>query len=190
MLPFPQSWKAVYSTRSSKVLMNESNIWTAVVTLVVALTSSKGWDYWKHKNSIKQQVDAAERADQNLYRDDLRIKLDEYRKELKDLYKKREEEMLDMQSKIRKLSEDLSAMRVKVEFLEKENKQLVREFLGAILGSLLVGKLNRDLKNDPIIKQSAANIKKIEKQMMDKINKKRKQDPDFAKKLAKAIASA
>ena len=104
--------------------MNESNIWTAVVTLVVALTSSKGWDYWKHKTSIKQQEDAAERADQNLYRDDLRIKLDEYRKELKDLYKKREEEMLDMQSKIRKLSEDLSAMRVKVEFLEKENKQL------------------------------------------------------------------
>ena len=72
----------------------------------------------------------------------------------------------------------------------KENKQLVREFLGAILGSLLVGKLNRDLKNDPIIKQSAANIKKIEKQMMNKIEKKRKQDPDFAKKLAKAIASA
>jgi len=54
----------------------------------------------------------------------------------------------------------------------------------------LVGKLNRDLKNDPIIKQSAANIKKIEKQMMNKIEKKRKQDPDFAKKLAKAIASA
>jgi len=72
----------------------------------------------------------------------------------------------------------------------KENKQLVREFLGAILGSLLVGKLNRDLRNDPIIKKSAANIKKIEKQMMDKIEKKRKQDPDFAKKLAKAIASA
>ena len=34
------------------------------------------------------------------------------------------------------------------------------------------------------------NIKKIEKQMMNKIEKKRKQDPDFAKKLAKAIASA
>ena len=72
----------------------------------------------------------------------------------------------------------------------KENKQLVREFLGKILGSIMLGKLNRDLRNDPIIKQTKVNIKKIEKQMMDKIEKKRKQDPDFAKKLAKAIASA
>jgi len=72
----------------------------------------------------------------------------------------------------------------------KENKQLVREFLGRILGKVLVGKLHHDLKNDPIIKQTKVNIQKIEKQMMDKIEKKRKQDPDFAKKLAKAIASA
>ena len=104
--------------------MDESNIWTAVATLVVALTSTKAWDFWKHKEAITVQTQEAERADQNLYRDDLRIKLDEYREELRALYVRREEELNDMNEKIRQLTEELSAMRVKVEFLERENKHL------------------------------------------------------------------
>lgn len=104
--------------------MDESNIWTAVATLVVALTSTKAWDFWKHRESITVQNQEAERADQNLYRDDLRIKLDEYREELRGLYIKREQELNEMNEKIRLLTEELSAMRVKVEFLERENEQL------------------------------------------------------------------
>lgn len=105
-------------------MMDESNIWTAVGTLIVALTSSKAWDYWKLKTQTDQQLQQAEKADQNVYRDDLRIKIDEYRDELRALYIKREKELMEMQEKIRTLSEELSAMRVKVEFLEKENAEL------------------------------------------------------------------
>ena len=104
--------------------MQQSDIWTVVGTLVVALTSSKAWDYWKVRTQAVQVEKEADRADQNIYRDDLRVKIDEYREELRALYVKREKELFEMQEKIRELSEELSAMRVKVEFLEKENAEL------------------------------------------------------------------
>jgi len=104
--------------------MEQSDIWTVVGTLVAAITSSKAWDYWKVRTQAVQNEKEADRADQNIYRDDLRIKIDEYREELRALYVKREKELFEMQEKIRQLSEELSAMRVKVEFLEKENAEL------------------------------------------------------------------
>jgi|TARA_R100000030_G_scaffold95677_1_gene83324 TolA-binding protein len=107
--------------------MDESNIWTAAATLVIALTSTKAWDFWKHRESIAAQAQEAERDDQNLYRDDLRIKLDDYREELRKLYIKREKELFDMNDKIRELTESLAEMRVKVEFLERENTQLRKQ---------------------------------------------------------------
>ena len=60
----------------------------------------------------------------------------------------------------------------------KENKKIVREFLGAILTGIITGKMNRSLRkkieNDPAIQQHKINIQKIEKRMEDKVKAKMK----------------
>ena len=69
----------------------------------------------------------------------------------------------------------------------KEYKTLVKEFLSNLIIKVLTGKAHKDIQRklaaDPKIQQHKANIKKIEKQILDKIAQKRKQDPDFAKKM-------
>ena len=65
----------------------------------------------------------------------------------------------------------------------KENKSLVREFLGGLITKIVTGrapkKFQKALDNDPKIQQHKANIKKIEKQMLDKIKASYKNNPKF-----------
>tara|TARA_X000001388_G_scaffold43411_1_gene30506 strand:- start:120 stop:374 length:255 start_codon:yes stop_codon:yes gene_type:complete len=69
----------------------------------------------------------------------------------------------------------------------KENKTLVKEFLSDLLTKVLTGKSNRDIQKrlnaDPKIQQHKANIKRIEQQIIDKVDNIRKNDPDFDKRL-------
>ena len=55
----------------------------------------------------------------------------------------------------------------------KENKKVVREFLGGLLTKIVTGKVNRKVQNlidnDPEIKKSKEKIKNLEKQMLSKI---------------------
>ena len=71
----------------------------------------------------------------------------------------------------------------------KENKQVIKEFLGNLLVKIISGKLNRDLRkkiqNDPGFKARQEKMKKLEKQMLDRIEYLQKTDPDFHKKLRK-----
>jgi len=71
----------------------------------------------------------------------------------------------------------------------KENKQVVKEFLGSLLVKIISGKLNKDLRkkiqNDPEFKARQETMKKLEKQMLDRIKHLQKTDPDFHKKLRK-----
>lgn len=75
----------------------------------------------------------------------------------------------------------------------KENKSLVREFLSNLIVKILTGKVSKDIErkldSDPKIRQHKANIKRIEKQMIDKIKRKQEEDPELAKKLAKLIST-
>ena len=75
----------------------------------------------------------------------------------------------------------------------KENKPLVKEFLSNMILKILTGKVSRDIQkkldSDPIIAKHKANIKKIETQMIDKIKLKRKQDPNFDKKLSQIFSN-
>jgi|TARA_B100000073_G_scaffold255253_1_gene215253 uncharacterized protein YaaR (DUF327 family) len=69
----------------------------------------------------------------------------------------------------------------------KENKTLVKEFLSDLITKVLTGKSHRDiqkrLNSDPKIQQHKANIKRIEQQIIDKVDNIRKNDPDFDKRL-------
>lgn len=86
--------------------MTSDQLVTVLISVVAALTSAKAWEFWKHRSIEKK-------ADQNLYRDDLR-------KEVQTLREKLDEANL----KLLQLAEKLSAMTVRVEFLETENLEL------------------------------------------------------------------
>jgi Co/Zn/Cd efflux system component len=86
--------------------MTSDQLVTVLISVVAALTSAKAWDFWKHRS-------LENKADKNLYRDDLR-------KEVQTLREKLDEANL----KLLQLAERLSAMTVRVEFLEAENIEL------------------------------------------------------------------
>tara|TARA_R110000824_G_scaffold369206_2_gene558641 strand:+ start:4707 stop:4988 length:282 start_codon:yes stop_codon:yes gene_type:complete len=86
--------------------MSTDQIVTILISVIAALSSAKAWEYWKHRSEETQ-------ADKNLYRDDLR-------KEVQTLREKLDEAHL----KLLQIAEKLSAMSVRVEFLEAENLEL------------------------------------------------------------------
>ena len=71
----------------------------------------------------------------------------------------------------------------------KENKGLVKEFLGNLLTKIITGKVNtkfdKMIANDPKIQQHKKNIKKIEKQMLDKVKDAYKTNPEFKRVIDK-----
>ena len=82
--------------------MTSDQLITILLSVIAALSSTKAWDFWKAKSE-----------NNNLYRDDLR-------KEVTTLREKLDEATL----KILQLTEKLSAMTVRIEFLETENSAL------------------------------------------------------------------
>ena len=71
----------------------------------------------------------------------------------------------------------------------KENKGLVKEFLGNLLTKIITGKVNKKfdkmIANDPKIQQHKKNIKKIEKQMLDKVKDAYNTNPEFKRVIDK-----
>lgn len=82
--------------------MTSEQFVTILISVIAALSSAKAWEFWKNRSQ-----------ESNLYRDDLR-------KEVSVLREKLDEAHL----KILQLAERLSAMTVRVEFLETENTLL------------------------------------------------------------------
>jgi len=72
----------------------------------------------------------------------------------------------------------------------KENKKVIREFLGNLLVKIVTGKLKKDLQksidNDPNIQKHTAQLQSLEKQMLFKIQQKIDKDAVFAAKMKKA----
>jgi len=103
--------------------MNEMVI-TAILSLIGAFFSAKGWEYWRAREQNKKELDMKEREDVHLYRDDLRIEVGRLRTELQGVYIKREEELLKLTKSIADLRAELASFKTRVEFLEKENQEL------------------------------------------------------------------
>ena len=65
-----------------------------------------------------------------------------------------------------------------------KNKSIIPEFVGALMKAYArrgASKTLDMLKKDPVIKQSLQSIEKLDKQIQQKIEKKIKTDPKFAK---------
>ena len=109
--------------------MDETSIFTVLASVVTTLGSSKAWDYYSRRAEEKRIAQEEQMNDQNLYRDDLRRKVKQLEKEMRDVNREKETEILNLLTQIKSLSTQLAAMGVRVEFLERENEQL-RSSLG------------------------------------------------------------
>jgi|TARA_A100001515_G_scaffold48122_1_gene38043 hypothetical protein len=72
----------------------------------------------------------------------------------------------------------------------KENKQVLREFIGKLLVSLITKKnkraLDKAIEADPALKKNRQEMDKLTKDIRDRINKLQKTNPEIAKNLRKA----
>ncbi len=98
------------------------NIATIIGTLVTVLFSASAWQFYEKKMKMKSEEDKADRSEQNMYRDDLKQRV----KRLEQLLEASADEKDTMRQQILALTEEVSELRVKVAFLEKENNRLRR----------------------------------------------------------------
>ena len=72
----------------------------------------------------------------------------------------------------------------------KENKQVLREFIGKLLISLITKKnkraLDKAIEADPALKKNRQEMEKLTKDIRDRINKLQKTNPEIAKNLRQA----
>ena len=100
--------------------MNEDSITTIVVTLITVLFSAGAWRFYENRMKLKAETDMSDKQEQNLYRDDLRERV----KKLEKLLQESSAEKDVMREQILSLTQEVSELRTKVTFLEKENERL------------------------------------------------------------------
>jgi uncharacterized protein HemX len=96
------------------------NITTILVTLITVLFGAGGWKFYESRMKLKAEQSTDQKTEQNIYRDDLRERV----RNLESLLKESSEEKDEMREQILSLTKEVSALRVKVDFLEKENDRL------------------------------------------------------------------
>ena len=98
------------------------NLTTIIVTITTVLFSASAWQFYEKRMKMKSEEDKAVRSEQNMYRDDLKDRV----KRLEQLLADSADEKDKMREQILALTEEVSELRVKVTFLEKENNRLRR----------------------------------------------------------------
>ena len=96
------------------------NLITLLVTVFTVLFSAGAWKFYESRLKTKTKDMQDERNEQNLYRDDLRERV----KRLEKLLTEGSVEKDQMRDQILNLTREVSELRVKVAFLEKENERL------------------------------------------------------------------
>ena len=96
------------------------NLITAIVSIITVLFSAGAWRFYETKMKLKSAEKKYEKTDQNMYRDDLRERVKNLKKQLYDSFLKESE----MQNQILELTSEVAELRTKVTFLEKENERL------------------------------------------------------------------
>ena len=95
---------------------DQVSIWTVVVTVITVLGSASAWRFYEKRAMRKER-------DEELIRHDCRDRI----AKLEALLEESSKEKDDMRTTILTLTEKVSALTVKVEFLQKENSQLLDE---------------------------------------------------------------
>jgi len=93
---------------------------TIIITLITVLFSAGAWAFYEKKMKLDSEKETIKEKEQNLYRDDLRDRV----KKLEKLLEESSSEKDLMRKQILELSSEVSELRVKMLFLEKENDRL------------------------------------------------------------------
>ena len=95
--------------------MDNNSIYTVLITALSVLGSTSAWKYYEKKALYNQKQE-------NLMKDDCRERIEK----LEILLAKSSDEKDFLRGEILKLTEKVSKLGVIVEFLEKENKELLK----------------------------------------------------------------
>lgn len=96
--------------------MTSDSVWTVLITIVTVLGSTSAWRFYEKRAMRKER-------DEDFVRDDCRDRI----AKLEALLQLSSKEKDDMRTTILSLTEKVSALTVKVEFLQKENGELLEE---------------------------------------------------------------
>jgi phage shock protein A len=92
----------------------DSTIYTVLITAITVLGSTSAWRYYEGRAAAKEK-------DRNYLQEDCRERI----AKLEILLEKSSTEKDEMRAEILKLTSQVSELKVKVEFLEAENKMLI-----------------------------------------------------------------
>jgi chromosome condensin MukBEF complex kleisin-like MukF subunit len=98
--------------------MGTDSVWTVIITLITILGSTSAWKYYEKRAEVK-------RDDDNFVKQDCRERISK----LEALLQESSEEKNKMRETILVLTEKVSALSVRVEFLQKENNDLLQRFM-------------------------------------------------------------
>ena len=95
--------------------MNSDSFWTVLVTIITVLGSTSAWKYYEKRAEAKKD-------DDNFIKQDCRDRISK----LEALLQESADEKERLRSTILELTEKVAALTVKVEYLQKENSELVQ----------------------------------------------------------------
>ena len=95
--------------------METTSIWTVLITVVTVLTSASAWRFYEKRSMRKER-------DEEFIRHDCKDRISKLEALLENSSKEKDE----MRATILKLTEQVAALAVKVEFLQKENNDLMK----------------------------------------------------------------
>jgi hypothetical protein len=98
--------------------MNDESVWSAFITLITVLGGSTAWRYYE-KRAIRKE------KDEDFIRHDCRDRITK----LEALLIASSQEKDNMRNTILELTEKVAQLTVKVEFLQKENAELMNSIL-------------------------------------------------------------
>jgi hypothetical protein len=95
--------------------MEQESFWTVVITIVTVLGSASAWRFYEKRAMRKER-------DEEFIRHDCRDRI----AKLEALLEASSDEKDEMRATILKLTEQVAALAVKVDFLQKENSELLK----------------------------------------------------------------
>ena len=98
--------------------MQQESIWTVLITVVGVLGSASAWRFYEKRSMRKEK-------DEEFIRHDCKDRISKLEILLENSSKEKDE----MRSTILKLKEQVAALAVKVEYLQKENAELYKNMI-------------------------------------------------------------
>ena len=95
--------------------MQQESFWTVLITIVTVLGSASAWRFYEKRAMRKEK-------DEEFIRHDCKDRISK----LEILLENSSREKDEMRSTILKLTEQVAALAVKVEYLQKENSELIK----------------------------------------------------------------